>query len=417
MCKNLPHDYLYHLPRLEHLTVQSYNLRGLPSGFLDWSPHLRTLTIEFEAFNKYAPPEYRTEELPRRLLANTPRLEHLYIEGGELKSETLPDDLLLYTSELREIHLDPGIALARIPPNVAAQLRAASPSLTVTPASLKEGQELVFANLAELKLHVGGLSPTGTERCFAPGTTLRFPNLTELTLSLRGRPKNTSTCVVPDLVYPELRRLELLDGSDSEHLVHALQHAPQLTHLLLYAWTLPPSALPPSLFADNPLLETLKIVLREPTVLPNDFLAYTPNLVSLSVKNGNFIDLPPWWLRRVPKLQTLHIYDPSRTSFPTDFLDHTGNLRHLELYTYQVATLPDNFLRNAPNLKHVRLHALELASLPEDFLSDAPNLEFVDVRGVFTELPERFLAGSPQIIKVSVGGYPLAEWLQIHQNR
>ena len=454
ICANPSIDYLYHVPLLEHLTVQSHTLDELPSGFLDRNSHLRSLEITFEDTNKFRPQD-RVGDLPQALLANTPRLERLSLQGPTLRPASVPHDLFFHTPELRDVHVEPGILLEWIPPNFAAQVRRVSPYLTVMPTSPRDGQELTFSNLTELRLEIYRSPveqpPTGTRPCFASGTALRFPILTKLML-MQSWPQEAFSCTVP-LVYPELRNLSLNNMESlspvphPELLVEALQPAPQLTHLWLDSW----EALPPSLFADNPLLESLSVHLGGQAALPDDFLTHTPNLVSLNLDASSLkdeLDLPPQWLQNVPKLQTLHIDGPPRTNYPSDLVDYTDDLRHLtldsmdeeiprgigsktpalehlELHSYQVTTLPDGFLQNAPMLKHVFLAFGQLASLPEDFLSNAPNLEYLDIRGTFSDLPEQFLAQSHNLSHVHIGDvnrvfngrYSLDEWLQREQSK
>ena len=452
LCTYFPHDYLYKLPMLERLTVQSHWLAGVPATFLDRNPRLRFLSLEFQDHNKYRPSD-RLGELPRRLLANNPHLEHLSLQGGTLAHESLPNDLFRYSPELREIHVQPSIPGEWLPLNVAAQLTKASPWLTVTPA-LTGGKELVFSNLTELNLELalsqGEQSQLEGRGCFAPGTALRFPNLKDLSLAY-SLPKESSPCVIPDVVYPKLQKLKLTlgDAADPELLVRALRQAPQLTTLTFDSR----EPLPLSLFAGNPSLETLTVGLRERAVLPDDFLAYTPDLKELSLdaillRLDGGLKLPPQWLRNVPKLQILSLRGPGKTNYPEDLVDYSPALRylklefmdenipnnvggktlileHLELHSYHVTRLPDEFLRNTPALEYVFLALGKLASLPQGLLSHAPELEHVDIRGTCSELPEEFLARSHNLNYVSIGdvgrvfngGYTVAEWLERNRDR
>ncbi len=307
-------DYLYRLPLLERLTVRG-QWWNLPPGFLDRNPRLRFLDIEFTDGNKYRPQD-RVGPLPRRLFASNPRLEYLSLNGSVLRVDSLPDDLFLYTTKLREFHVGvfPGVDLAWIPPNVAAQLLAASP-LMATTASLRKGRELVFSNLKELELTV---VQTAGSPCFAPDTGLRFPNLSDLTLTYWRYPEDAdaSICAVPNLVYPQLHRLTLVSVPNQVLLIQALRRTPQLTNLFVFTDEV--LVLPSSLFAGNPQLKTLKVASREGAVLPNDLLVHTPHLERVELV-GSFSDLPEQFLSGSHKVHEVIVNgDRLDTRLPDD---------------------------------------------------------------------------------------------------
>lgn len=447
LCVGFPTPYLYHLPMLERLTVQSDWLKGLPIGFLDRNPHLQYLAIEFSKHNKYRPGDF-LGRLPHRLLANNPRLKHLTLVGDTVVRGSLPEDLFHYSSELREVHLMPSIPVELLPSHVAAPLQSATPELTVSPRALEEGQELAFRNLTELDLHFGFSrreSPeSDMQRCYAPRTRLLFRDLTNLNVSF-GWPDDSITCDLPNLFLPNLRTLSVSCGRYPERLVRVLRHAPQLTNLSVCT----EAPLPPSLFSGNRLLKHLSVGLWEGATLPDDFLTQTPDLEELRLgMNGDELTLPTKWLRNVPHLQVLSLWGPEGTEYPLDLVDYSPNLRnlklegmdeyipygvgsktpnleYLDLHSNEVTELPDGFLRNTPVLKHIRLRFGWLESLPQDFLSNAPELEHVEIWGTVSEFPEEFLARSHKLKFVSVGnvelefngGYTLAEWLESRRNR
>ena len=105
-CSEVSTDLLVPVPRLQELTMQC-QLWELPVGFLDHTPELRSLDIQFADYFKYNP-YVHVEQLPLRLLAHVPHLVRLCLHGGSLYADALPPDLFHYTPRLKAVAV-PGV--------------------------------------------------------------------------------------------------------------------------------------------------------------------------------------------------------------------------------------------------------------------------------------------------------------------
>ena len=100
-CLEVSVDLLAPVPHLQSLDLHC-QLWALPNGFLDQTPELRILNIQFADAYKYNP-YLLVQPLPSRLLAKVPHLQHLCLHGETLRTKALPPDLFHYTPHLKAI--------------------------------------------------------------------------------------------------------------------------------------------------------------------------------------------------------------------------------------------------------------------------------------------------------------------------
>ena len=368
------HDLLG-LTNLAALQVSS-SWGTFPTDLLAHTPRLQTLRLE--GWGK---------ALPGDLFRHTPQLVHLALGPSQFRQDLdlLSGDLLVHTPHLESLQLE-----GRHPAELARQLLAHTPHLTrLTITSSTPLPETLLATVPRLThLTVGdGLEPCATPELLAPVPDLRHvavrmaaeagelacldralrrhtPALAELHLELRDL-QGLEAGVLPHL--PRLTRLTL-DGGDHQLPAQLLAEAPVLTHLALQGGTLR---------------------------LPADFLAHTPRLTSLSLQVGHLQDLPPDLLAPVPELRQVRVDTGDATSLPARFLKRVTELR---MDTGHWWVLPEDFLMHAPHLEVLHLTAHTLKSLPEGFLTHAPSLVELRLRvPTLRALPPTFLAHAPRL--------------------
>ena len=375
------HDLLG-LTNLAALQVMSGSWATYPDDLLAHTPRLQTVRIEGNAL----------EDLPDDLFRYTPRLAHLALGGDSRQDLVLPVDLLAYTPHLESLHLE-----GRHPAELARQLLARTPRLTrltVTPSNpLPETFLTTVPQLSRLTVR-DGLEPCATPELLAP-----VPHLQHVTvrmtaedggLACLGRALQLHTPALAEL-HLELRGLLRLEAG-------VLPELPRLTYLTLDVGD---QQLPAQLLVETPELTHLALRGGNPG-LSADFLAHTPRLTSLSLQ-ADLNHISPDLLAPVPDLQQVQLVTRDATPLPARFLDRVTELR---MDTGR-STLPWDFLMHAPHLEVLHLKAHSLASLPEGFLTHAPRLKTFHLDAgqmssdsALESFPETFLTHVPSLVEL-----------------
>ena len=322
-----------------------------------------------------------------------PRLAHLALGSDSRQDLVLPVDLLAHTPHLESLHLE-----GRHSAELARQLLARTPRLTrltVTPSTpLPE----TFLEAAPRLTHLtvkGGLEPCATPDLLAPVPHLRHVTVrmtaVDGELTCLGRALQLHTPALAEL-HLELRGLLRLEAG-------VLPELPRLTHLTL---DMGDQQLPAQLLVDASELTHLALRGGNPG-LPADFLAHTPRLTSLSLQADRLSHISPDLLEPVPDLRQVRVDTGDATSLPTRFLDRVTELR---MDTGR-SDLPWDFLMYAPHLEGLHLTAHSLDFFPEGFLAHAPRLETFHLDAGRKEhssdlrsFPEGFLTHAPSLVEL-----------------
>ena len=295
------HDLLG-LTNLAALQVMSGSRATYPDDLLAHTPRLQTLRIEGNAL----------EDLPGDLFRYTPRLAHLALGSDSRQDLVLPVDLLAHTPHLESLQLE-----GRHPAKLARQLLARTPRLTrltVTPSTpLPETFLAAVPQLTHLTVR-DGLEPCATPEllasvphlrhfavrmsaedekltCLGRALRLHAPALTELHVELRGL-QELEAEVLPEL--PRLARLTLDAGGLTDLPAHLLAEAPR---------TDPPQT-------------TQRDAGRGPGLCRPVSWRIRPRLTSLSLRADRLPDLPPDLLAPVPDLRQVQLVTKDMTSLP-----------------------------------------------------------------------------------------------------
>ena len=378
-----PDDLLAHTPRLQTLRIEGNALENLPANLFRYTPQLAHLSLGSDS---------RLDlDLPVDLLAHTPHLESLQLEGNH--PAELARQLLAGTPRLTRLTVTPTTPLpetflATVPRLTHLTVRdslepCATPQLLASVPHLRHFAVRMDAEVWELN-------------CLGRGLRLHTPDLAELHVEIREM-QDLDAEVLPGL--PRLTRL-FLDVDDMTVLpAQLLARAPELTHLTLHGGT--------------------------DLTLPAGFLAHTPRLTDLSLRADNLKNFPSDLLSPMPDLQRLQVVTRDLTSLPSRFLDRVTELRvsgsalpadslmqapHLEVFHLDSSSLksfPVGFLTYVPRLVELHLDVSSLWTLPPTFLAHAPRLEIFHLdagdQAFFSSLisfPEGFLTHAPSLVEL-----------------
>ena len=379
----LPADLLAHTPRLQTLQLDGWD-EALPGDLFWYTPRLSHLTL---GNNPRRPRQDLA--LPGDLLAHTPHLESLHLEGRH--PVELARQLLARTPYLTRLTVTPSTPLpetflAAVPQLTRLTVRDGL-ALCTTPQLLAP-----VPHLRHFAVHMS--AEDGELACLGRALRLHTPDLSDLHVELQDL-QNLDTKVLPNL--PRLTRLTL-DVTDLTSLpAPLLAEASALTHLALHGGTL---TLPPDFLAHTPRLTDLSLQVDFLKDLPPDLLAPVTELRQLQLDTGNATYLPARFLERVTELRV----DSGWLALPADFLMQAPRLEVLHLDAALLESFPEGFLTYAPRLVELHLRVPELQALPPTFLANAPRLEVVHLNTSeysygLEYLPEGFLTHAPRLVE------------------
>ena len=379
-----PDDLLAHTPRLQSLRLEGWN-EALPGDLFRYTPQLVHLALGPDRFRQDLDP------LSGDLLVHTPHLESLQLEGRH--PAELAQQLLAHTPRLTRLTVTPSTPL---PETLLANMPRLT-HLTVADSLEPCATPELLAPVPDLRhVAVRMAAADGELACLDRALRLHTPALAELHLELRDL-QGLEAAVLPDL--PRLTRLTL-DAGDRQPPAQLLAEAPELTHLALHGGTL---GLPAGFLAHTPRLTSLSLQAERLRHMPPDLLAPVPELRQIRVDTEDAPSLPArFLLDRVTELRM----GLGRSALPADFLMHAPHLEVLHLDSY-LRSFPEGFLAHAPSLVELRLHVPGLEALPPTFLAHAPRLETFRLdagdqasSSSLRSLPEGFLTHAPSLVEL-----------------
>ncbi|MCY3661071.1 MAG: hypothetical protein OXG36_18865, partial [Caldilineaceae bacterium] len=413
-------DFARHgLLGLTNLTVlQMPSIEGAvyPKDLLAHTPRLQTLWMEGSAL----------EDLPDDLFRHTPLLTHLSLGDDSHPDADLPGDLPVHTPHLESLHLEdkhPPTGLAHVLAHARRLTR-----LTVTPSTaLPETFLAAVPHLTHLTVQ-GNFDPCATPDLLSPVPHLRHfavhmaaenrelacldralrlhtPALVELHVELQDL-RDLEAGVLPGL--PRLTRLTLDVGGLIRLPVQLLAEAPELTRLTLRGEPRDAAlTLPEGFFAHTPRLTALSLHANRLQDLPPDLLTPLPELQQVQLVTEDATALPAWFLERVTELRVAGRYQAQNRILPAAFPMHAPRLEVLHLDSPSLTSFPEHFLTHAPNLVELRLRVPSLQALPPAFLAHAPQLErfYLDAgsyapSSLLRLVPEHFLTHTPRLVEL-----------------
>ena len=333
--------FLGSAPSLQHLALHSEG-QTVQAGLLTGAPNLASLVLDYSEL----------ERLPLGLLAGLPHLQSLTLGASSLK-EPIPTDLLAGVPHLQSLDL---------------QLAWWRRDTTVAPSALEDWipTDLLVAvpHLQSLDLQLAWWGYYwDTKLPLAPDLLAGVPELTELTLSLKGM-------TIPQGFFeatPNLKKVALKSDDLTSLPTYALAGALNLEEVALLA----------------PNLATW----------PDGFLSDAPRLRAIYGDLAHLTSIGSHVLAGARGLEHFALFAPSLTAIGPGFLAGAENLRTVQiLYLGQTLTLPPDFLADAPQLRQIRMeneYRDGLLNIPADFLAGAPRLE----RVFLATLPDPFPSG------------------------
>ena len=421
----VPPDWLAHSPRLEVVELGGSNWKGLANLCLDGLPRLRQLHLNWAG--------------PLTTHGNTAWRQDSYEWSGQLESallvEPVPDEPCQTWTDLaalRYLHRNRDFqAAARDAPNVVWPSRPERQwERTTHRDEVAETLRLQYAvALPPGILSDPALQPTIVQLSDPELMTLpdTFPSRTDQLRTLNLNLPALMT--LPDTFLEQADRLRTvtldlpeLTALPDTFLAHLSTLAiatageyPRNHDYWLY-WTYPELRFQPSLTLS---LHTPRLIALPEHLLngPGVNLEYhgrhpdgdhprrgdEARYTYLELALDGTMNPSESFLTQAPSLTHLSLETAQLTALPEDFLTQAPSLTHLSLELPQLTALPEDFLTQAPSLTHLSLELPQLTALPEDFLTQAPSLTHLSLElPQLTALPEGFLTRTPALTHLTL---------------